>query len=250
MTIIDAHTHMPGTAFTGIAGLEARSFLNEMDSHHIDQAWVFTLDGLFFDPAPHNDLLKAFCDADPERLISFCTVHPRYPNAVEELRRCIQELGMRGVKLHPWAQSFSPTDPIMMDPIGEEMAGLGVPVVFHDGTPPNSSPLQIAHFALRHPTVPVILGHGGLHDLWKEAVYAAERCPNISIIPSGTPPYGLQHAVKRLPIERFLFGSDAGFGDPYWQAFQLEKIRSLNLSAADEALVLGGNAQRILGHNS
>jgi predicted TIM-barrel fold metal-dependent hydrolase len=154
------------------------------------------------------------------------------------------------VKLHPWAQAFAPTDPAMMDPIGNEMARLGVPVVFHDGTPPYSSPLQIAHFAMRHPTVPVILGHGGLHDLWKEAVFAAERCPNVYIIPSGTPPHGLQQAVKRLPIERFLFGSDAGFGDPYWQTFQLEKIRSLELKPEAEALVLGGNALRILNHYS
>jgi predicted TIM-barrel fold metal-dependent hydrolase len=61
------------------------------------------------------------------------------------------------------------------------------------------------------------------------------------------PPYGLDYALHKLPVERFMFGSDAGFGDPYWQAFQLEKLRSLNLSEADMALILGGNAQRVLG---
>jgi predicted TIM-barrel fold metal-dependent hydrolase len=60
------------------------------------------------------------------------------------------------------------------------------------------------------------------------------------------PPFGLQTAIKRLPVERFLFGSDAGFGHPYWQTFQLEKIRSLNLSPEEEKLVLGGNAERIM----
>jgi uncharacterized protein len=246
MTVVDAHTHMPGTAWKSLERLEVGPFLKLMDANDIDQAWVFTTDGLYFDPAPHNDHLKTFCDVEPSRLIPFCTVHPRYPNAVEELRRCVEDLGMKGVKLHPWAQAFSPNDPLLMDPIGEEMARLGVPVVFHDGTPPNSSPMQIAHFAARHPTVTVILGHGGLHDLWKEAVLAVERYPNLHLIPSGTPPHGIQHAVKRLSIERFLYGSDAGFGDPYWQTFQLEKIRSLNLNPSDEALVLGGNALRIL----
>lgn len=244
--IIDTHTHMPGRSFTDIHGPEAREFLDLMDTHSIDQAWVFTLDGLFFDPQPHNDFLRAFCDNEPDRLIPFCTVHPRYPNAVEELRRAILELGMKGVKLHPWTQAFSPMDRFM-DPVGEEMASLGVPVVFHDGTPPNSSPMQIAYFAMRHPRVTVILGHAGLHDLWKEAVFAAERCPNIYLIPSGMPPYGLDFALQRLPVERFMFGSDAGFGDPYWQAFQLEKLRSLDLSDSDMALILGGNAQRVLG---
>lgn len=248
MTVIDAHTHMPGQSFSGITGFEPERFLALMDASEIDQAWVFTLDGLYFDPAPHNDHLKAFCAAQPDRLIPFCTVHPRYPNAVAELRRCVLELGMRGVKLHPWAQAFAPTDPFM-DALGEEMAALGVPVVFHDGTPPNSSPMQIAYFALRHPKVTVILGHAGLHDLWKEAILAAERCPNIYLIPSGMPPHGLKQAVKRLAIERFLFGTDAGFGDPYWQTMQLEKIRCLKLSRADEALILGGNAERLLSHS-
>jgi uncharacterized protein len=249
MTVIDAHTHMPGSAVVGVESLEQDKFLKVMDDNGVDQAWVFTLDGLFFDPAPHNDILKRFCDARPDRLIPFCTVHPRYPTAVDELRRAVLELGMRGLKIHPWTQAISPTDP-HFDPIGEELASLGIPVVFHDGTPPNSSPMQIAYFAMRHPRVTVILGHGGLHDLWKEALYAAERCPNIYLIPSGMPPHGLRQAVRRLPIERFLFGSDAGFGHPYWLTFQLEKVRSLELDPRDEALVLGGNADRILNRKS
>jgi len=248
MTIVDAHTHMPGRAFSMIGGFEPKRFLEMMDANGVDKAWVFTLDGLYFDPVPHNDLLKEFCSADPDRLIPFCTVHPRYPNAMDELRRCVIKLGMKGVKLHPWAQSFSPLE-AFMDELGEEMENLGVPVEFHDGTPPYSSPLQIAHFAMKHPKLKVILGHAGLHDLWKEAIYAAERCPNVYLIPSGMPPHGLRQALKRLSAERFLFGSDAGFGDPYWQLFQLEKIRSLRLSPEEEALILGGNAERILAHN-
>jgi predicted TIM-barrel fold metal-dependent hydrolase len=246
--IIDAHTHIPGQALSTVPGFGPEAFIELLDANGIDKAWVFTLDGLYFDPAPHNDFLKEFCSVDPDRLIPFCTIHPRYPNAVAELRRCVHELGMKGVKLHPWAQAFSPIDPFM-DPLGEEMESLGVPVEFHDGTPPSSTPLQIAYFANRHPRLKVILGHGGLHDLWKEAMYAAERCPNIYLIPSGTPPHGLRRMVECLSTERILFGSDAGFGDPYWQAFQLNKIRWLHLSPSREALILGGNAERILAQN-
>ena len=246
MTVVDAHTHMPGRSLSGIGGFTPHDFLALLDANGIDAAWVFTLDGLYFDPAPHNDVLAEYCAAAPDRLIPFCTVHPRYPNAAAELRRCVTDLGMRGLKLHPWAQTVSPMDDALMDPIGAELARLCVPVVFHDGTPPDSSPLQVAHFARRHPTVPVILGHAGLHDLWREALQAAERHPNIYLTPSGMPPHGLRIALARLPAERFLFGRDAGFGDPYWHTFQLAKIRSLGLSREHEALILGGNAERIL----
>lgn len=243
--IVDCHTHMAGSAVALIETFAAGPFLDMMDRNGIERAWVFTIDGLFFDPVPNNDRLAEFCAAAPERLIPFCTVHPRRPDAVSELRRCATELGVRGLKLHPWIQAFSPTEGFM-DALGQELAHLGFPVVFHDGTPPYSSPLQVAHFARRHPTVPVILGHGGLHDLWKEAIFAAERYPNIYICPSGMPPYGLREAIKRLPPERLLFGSDAGFGEPYWQPYQLQKVRELGLSTGSEALILGGNAERVL----
>lgn len=245
MMIVDAHTHMPGRAFSQIQGFDAASFIGLLDANGIDRAWVFTLDGLYFDPAPHNNALLEFCSAAPVRLLPFCTVHPRYPDYIDELRRCINELGMKGLKLHPWAQCISVFSPFM-DALGEEAEGLGIPVIFHDGTPPDSTPLQIAYFARRHPKVPVILGHAGLHDLWKEAVLAAEHCPNVYLTPSGMPTHGIRHALERLSVERFLFGTDAGFGDPYWQPFQLDKIRSLDLSPEEEALILGGNAERIL----
>jgi predicted TIM-barrel fold metal-dependent hydrolase len=121
-------------------------------------------------------------------------------------------------------------------------------VVFHDGTPPNSSPLQIASFAERHPSVAVILGHGGLHDLWVEAQAALQRVDNLWVIPSGMPPAGLRRMVDQVGTSRLLFGSDAGFGDPYWQAFQLRKIRDLRLGPEAEQAVLGGNAQLLVEH--
>ena len=101
MTIVDAHTHMNGAAVSDIDTYGPDAFLALMNQNGIDKAWVFTLDGLYFEPTPHNDLLKGFCASAPERLIPFCTIHPRYPNAIDELRRCVLELGMKGLKLHP-----------------------------------------------------------------------------------------------------------------------------------------------------
>ena len=245
MTVVDAHTHMPGRVFQLADAATPERFLALMDRYGIDVAWVFTIDGLSFDPAPYNDEVKQFCDYNPARLVPFCCVHPRYANAQDELRRAVRELGMKGVKFHPWLQGFSATDPAL-DPLGDEMERLGVPVIFHDGTPPNCSPMQIAYFARRHPRLTVILGHGGLHDLWKEALHAAELCPNIYIAPVSMPMHGLRQSVRRLGAERFLFGSDAGFADPYWQPFNLARIRALSLPPEQEAAIMGGNAMRIL----
>lgn len=245
MTVIDVHTHMPGDVFRFPEAATPDMFLALLDRNGVDQAWVFTLDGLCFDPAPYNDLTKQFCDYNPRRLIPFCTVHPHYANAADELRRCVVGLGMKGVKFHPWLQGFSAVDPAL-DALGEDMSGLGVPVMFHDGTPPNCSPMQIAYFARRHPRLTVILGHGGLHDLWKEAMHAAELCDNIFLVLLSMPMHGLRQALRRLGPERFLFGSDTGFADPYWLPFNLSKVRALHLTPEAEALIMSGNAARIL----
>jgi hypothetical protein len=243
--IIDAHTHLPPDSFyPPELGTGTDGFLALCDTHGVDVAWVFTTAGLN-DPDPHhNDVVRAFCAAAPDRLVPFCTVFPHLSGAVDELHRAV-EAGAQGLKLHPWLQGFSPIESCM-DDLGTALEALGIPVVFHDGTPPNSSPLQIAAFAERHPGVPVILGHGGLHDLWVEAVAALQRVDNLWVIPSGTPPAGLRRMVDEVGTTRLLFGSDAGFGDPHWQTFQLSKIRDLRLGPEDEATVLSGNAQLLM----
>jgi predicted TIM-barrel fold metal-dependent hydrolase len=245
---VDTHTHLPPDSFFAPGmGRGPEAFLAMCDAHGVDVAWVFTTLGLS-DPDPrHNDVVREFCATAPARLVPFCTVFPHLPGAVAELHRAVEEGGARGVKLHPWLQGFSPIDPCM-DELGAALEALRVPVVFHDGTPPNSSPLQIAYFAERHPSVPVILGHGGLHDLWAEAQAALQRVANLWVIPSGAPPAGLRRMVASLGTDRMLFGSDAGFGDPNWQSFQLRKIRDLRLGPEQEHAVLGGNAQKLVEH--
>jgi predicted TIM-barrel fold metal-dependent hydrolase len=133
-----------------------------------------------------------------------------------------------------------------MDKLGAAAAHLGIPVVFHDGTPPNSSPLQIAYFAERNPEVPVVLGHGGLHDLWVEALVALERVPNLLVCPSGTPPAFVARLIDSIGCSRILFGSDIGYGGTMNPAFQQNKIRHLGLDQAAEAAIFGGNAERLV----
>lgn len=43
MSIVDAHTHMPGRAFSMVGGFEPGDFLALMDASGVDKAWVFTL---------------------------------------------------------------------------------------------------------------------------------------------------------------------------------------------------------------
>ncbi|MDD5679517.1 MAG: hypothetical protein PHW60_16230 [Kiritimatiellae bacterium] len=77
----------------------------------------------------------------------------------------------RGDNEHPWLQAFSMTYPNVV-PVLSKAGELGMPVLFHDGTPPYSAPLQIAYAAEQGPQTTIILGHSGLDDLRDEATLA------------------------------------------------------------------------------
>ncbi len=122
-------------------------------------------------------------------------------------------------------------------------------MLFHDGTPPFSTPLQIAVLARRHPDAPMVLGHGGLHDHWREAIVAVTTTPNLWICLCATPNVGMRSVAARCPSDRLLFGTDAGLGSGPRQPFAAERIREARELDIDEAVrtaMLVGNARRLL----
>ena len=70
------------------------------------------------------------------------------------------------------------------------------------------------------------------------------RHPNVFADTSGVRRFDyLVEAVRRAGPRKILFGSDGPWLHP---GLELHKIRLLGLPPADEALLLGGNAQRII----
>jgi predicted TIM-barrel fold metal-dependent hydrolase len=156
---------------------------------------------------------------------------------------------MRGVKLHPWLQGFPAHEP-GLDGVCAAVAELGIPLLFHDGTPPFSTPLQLASLARRHPDAVVVLGHGGLQDLWREAIEAVLTTPNVHLCMCGTPLYAMRIIVKSCPLDRLLFGTDAGLRPhPYhlYAALRVRQLERLGLDAAGRAAILDENPRRLLG---
>lgn len=53
-----------------------------------------------------NDDTAHFVRAHPDKLIGFMSVHPRDPGCLDEIDRCVSDLGLRGLKLGPNYQNF------------------------------------------------------------------------------------------------------------------------------------------------
>lgn len=250
--MIDFHSHTPAwhqASWLAGEAFDARQFLTFMDDAGIDAAVVLSHDGLF-DPRPEaNDELAAFVHSSPDRLFGFGTTTPRRADAADELRRCFAELGLRGVKLHPWLQGFSMHES-SLDPMCEVVAEFGGIVLSHDGTPPYATALQIAALARRHPRVPFVLGHGGLHDTWREALAAVQETPNLYLCICGTPPYAARRILDEAPAGHVLFGTDAGLSseaEQYYAAARVREIDGWGITAAQRQAMLVDNPRRLLG---
>lgn len=245
MKIIDAHTHLPGWSF-GSRPRPISELRREFEAEGLTGAWLFTTDGLIREPARNNNILAKAVADQRDFFAPFCTVNPLdgAATAILELNRCKKKLGMRGLKLHPWLQAFSMMNPAV-EPILAHAGNLGFPVIFHDGTPPYTSALQIAALAEKVPQTTIILGHAGLDDLYEDAILACQRHPNIYLCLCSISCGYSEQIIRRCPAERLLFGSDGGFM-PNLIKLAIAKLRETDTPAAIRQKILYNNPQRLL----
>ena len=209
-------------------------------------AWLMTTDGLLKETIRHNDLLANGVENQRDFFVPFCTVNPHddLADSLKELERCAHKLKMRGLKLHPWLQAFSMTHPNVV-PILKTAGELGMPVLFHDGSPPYSAPLQIAYAAAQVPGTTIILGHSGLDDLWEEAIIACLRHDNIYLCLQGPSAGNMREIVRRCPVEKLLFVSDGGFM-PDLVRTAISKLRGSGLSQKELNAIFFENPRRLI----
>ncbi|MDQ0920250.1 amidohydrolase family protein [Paenibacillus sp. V4I5] len=246
---IDFHVHQPARREDGTYPFSAAEYVAYMNELSIDISVIFTIDGFWQNAKACNDYLADWCSPFPDRFVPFCTVDPRRKGAADEVYRCVTELGMRGVKLHNWLQGFSPLESFMA-PVCEIASELGIPILFHDGTPPYASSLQIAELAVRHPKLKVLLGHAGLHDLWPEAIAAGKRHRNVYLCMCSTPPFAMEQIVAEVPLTQIVFGTDGGLFHKPQQPYVDYRFREFDLLDIPEeakSQILGPNALRLLG---
>lgn len=186
---------------------------------------------------------------DRSRFIPFGTVHPGLP--VEDNLAALRSAGVQGVKIHPVFQRFRLDDPRLM-PLLEALAG-SFPVIVHVGAGAGSTgeaatPGMVREWVRAFPSLDVIACHfGGYHD-WDEAVDVLHGLP-VYLDTSWPPSVAtldariVREAVRRHGVERVLFASDWPTASP---AKEIAAIRALGLDDDETALVLGGNAQRLL----
>jgi hypothetical protein len=200
-----------------------------------------------------NDDIAAIVREHPGRLAAFAGVNPvEGKKAVEELERCVKELGFKG------CGEFGYMD--LLDercfPIYKKCIELDVPILIHTGfTSPTcplkyGSPVPLDEVAMLYPDLTIIAAHCGFPWFLELASVLARR-PNVYVDVSllGVPllPDMLRQqiifAFLGLGVRRILFGTDLPAVRPSLYAPYVRKLRP---TEAETNMIMGENAARLL----
>jgi len=131
-----------------------------------------------------NDDIARWASMWPEKIVPFCSVDPTDPGAMEELERCVEDLGMVGVKLSPHYMNHAPMDPRACA-IYSKAERLGLPIAFHQATSPRrTAPLRYAHpmaldeVATAYPDLKIVVAHLG-HPWEADTIALIRKHPNV-----------------------------------------------------------------------
>lgn len=239
------------------------TFLLELDVSGLDRAVLLPIDCTSTRGAPiwSNEQIAELCRMN-ERFIGFASVDPHQPDAPAKLKRAIEDLGLRGLKLASGIQEFYPNDPALY-PLYEKAQELGIPILFHAGMTwePRAKaeygrPIYFEDVAHDFPELKIVLAH--LAWPWVlEAVSLALKYPNLYLDTSAlyfdNPKDFISFAMaQQVPLtvwERSL-RHQLVFGSNYPRVEiknMAAAVRSLGLSLGCLELVFRGNAERLLG---
>ena len=245
--IIDFHSYV-GRSLLGEA-LSATDILARMEQYGIAATVLCpmkSMDASFLEP---NAQVAALQAAHPGRFYGFARVNPHLgPLALTALRVGLDDLGLRGLLLHPWEETFAVNDPKVF-PLVELAGERGLPIMIETGYPLLAHPLQVGDLAGRYPDLTFIMTHGGQLDSsgfsMTDAEYVMNAHPNLIMETSG---FFADELLESLPValgaHRVIFGSH----QPWLHlGLELKRLERASLSPELKAAVMGGNARRLLG---
>lgn len=190
-----------------------------------------------------NEYVAEYVSRHPDKLIGFASVDAGDRGAVAALERAVGE-GLRGLKLAPTYQGFDPLGKEALA-VCEAAAGLGLPIMWHQGTTfvrtarlKWAQPLQIDEVAIRFPDLRIVIAHMG-HPWIDDALVVIRKHPNVYADVSALHPRpwqlytGLVSAIEYGVADKLLFGSDwpfVGLADTF------EGLRAVNRFTEGTAL--------------
>jgi uncharacterized protein len=245
--IIDALTYLGRSRFGW--DVTPRALLLALEGAEVDAAVVAPCQ-----PGDHaydraNEAVGEAVQETPTRLIGLARVDPlQGESALAELSRAQTELGLTGLLLHPWEDSFPLTHP-MVEPLLAEAERLRFPVTVATGYPWVAEASQLQRVAERHPNLTLLATNGaqvnisGLGQVEAESLVSSTE--NVLLLTNGV--YRddfLAQIGERYGAARLAFASSFPLMNlPY----EKQRVERSEVAKQGLAEILGGTIASIYG---
>jgi predicted TIM-barrel fold metal-dependent hydrolase len=225
-------------------------------------------------PERCNEYVAGCVRRQPDKIVGFASVNPLFRGvkaAVDELERAVTVDGLRGLKLYPMYQHWSPDDREVALPIFAAARDLGIPVMVHqagstriDAKMAYARPALLDEVGRELRDLKLIIAHCGIPWI-DEALFMLTKHPNFYAELS----YHIATITRRdlflflhraepffVPLEKLFFGTDYP-GFLYDPVALRDKLLTVNEEAAPLGLapipdhkiegILGDNFARVTG---
>ena len=240
LELFDAHTHIGGHDPDGMRQTadELMVALERAQARGV----VFPMHEPDGYPAANDRIMEAAA-ASGGRLVAFCRVDP-HAHALREARRCL-DAGARGIKLHPRAERFTLSEPVVRDLIALAHERR-VPVLIHAGRGIPALGRDTVRLSGMYPDARLILAHAAISDLaWLWRVLPDH--PNLFIDTAWWDPADMMALFTLAPPSSLLWASDSPYGLPLTAAvLHMRMAAQAGLDARALRSIAGGQVARLL----
>lgn len=237
--IIDAHTHIWGGDYDG----SVRQLLKACETFGISRLHVSGLKSHYPDEAEIGGLnadVYRFMREQPGLVEGYCYVNPAHANALDVLKRGVEQYGMSGMKL--WVATFC--DDVRVFPLVEACIGYNIPILIHSFFKTvgqlefETTGVHVASLAQRYPQAKLLMAHFGGNCY--HGIKATRGLRNVWHDFSGSPfrRDDLDYAVERVGTDRIVFGSDM----PITYLVNYGQVEEAELTAEDKERIYCKNA--------
>lgn len=251
---IDTNTYIGQWPFRALPEGNPDALLATLSHYGVQQAWTGSFEGLLHkDLAGVNARLVETCAVhDNGILLPFGSVNPTLPRWEEDLRRCAEEHGMKGIRLHPAYHGYTLDDPRFKALLEQAAAAkLVVQLVVTMEDERMMHPLSRVEHVDVAPLAGVLAAAPAARILLLNAFRAVRGKPLEALAATGRVWFdiawlegieGINTISAQIPLEKLVFGSYAPF---FYFESSLLKLKEAGLGDEQLVRIQGDNAGAI-----
>jgi uncharacterized protein len=255
--IVDVNVSLSRWPARRVRGDEPGELSAMLRAGGVVEAWAGSFDGLLHKgQAAVNARLALDCREHSRgglRLVPFGSINPALPGWEEDLRRCDEEHGMPGVRLHPNYHGYALDHPVLAELLrlaGDRGLIVSMAMAMEDERMmppllrvPPVDPGPLAALVARVPGLRLVLLNA-LRGLRGRALLEVLGAGDVSVeVAMLEGVGGLGKLLDEVPLDRVLFGSHSPFF--YFEAARL-KLEESDLTTSQARALEVGNARRLL----